>query len=216
MAAIDTYVPELTAPPVATAPVDMVIDRVLPTFDVTRIEHRVVDAPLPRTWQALRDLDLLKVHTPVMDAAFFVRGLPERIGRLLGRDVPDPIDLGELKLVGDGSGLPGWVILGEVPQREIAFGAVGRFWDGTIHWLTVPAEGFADFDDPGWGRIAANLSLRPYGERRTLLSYEARTATTDPDSRRRFSRYWLVVEPFVGHIMRAVLATVARDAEVYD
>lgn len=214
MAAVDTYTPELTAPPAASSH-EMVIDRVLPRFDVTRIEHLVVDATVPRTWAAVRTLDLLEVHTPLMDAALFVRGMPERVGRLLGRDVPAPLDLEELRLVGDGDDLPGWVILGEVPEREIAFGAVGRFWGGTIRWLTVPASGFAGFDVPGWGKIAANLSLRPYGADRTLLSYEARTMTTDEDSRRRLARYWMVVEPFVGHIMRATLGTIARDAEIY-
>lgn len=174
----------------------------------------VVEATLPCTWSAVRELDLLEVHTPLVDAALFVRALPERIGRLLGRDVPAPIDLEELRL-SDGDGLPGWVMLGEVPQREIAFGAVGRFCDGTINWLTVPASEFAAFEAPGWVRFAANLSMRPYGAGRTLLSYEARALATDEDSRRRFARRWMVVEPFVGHIMRATLGTVARDTEMY-
>jgi len=75
---------------------------------------------------------------------------------------------------------------------------------------------FAAFEEPGWGRIAANFTLRPYGRRRTLVSYEARTATGDPDAARRFARYWRLVRPFVGHIMRATLATLRRDAEPGD
>lgn len=207
-----THPPELTPDPPAQ-PATMIIDRQLPRFDVTRIEHRVVDATLPRTWDAIRDLDLMEIHTPLMDAAVFARGLPERVARLLGRDVPPPVELKELRLFGEDAGMPGWVILGEIPRREVAFGAVGRFWSGSIHWLTVPASEFATFTEPGWGKIAANLSLRPYGEGRTLLTYEARTATTDERSRRRFARYWMLVEPFVGHIMRATLVTIARGAE---
>ncbi len=65
----------------------------------------------------------------------------------------------------------------------------------------TPAR-FAAFAEPGWGRIAANFSVRHYGTPRTLISYEARTATGDPQSARRFGRYWIVVRPFVRSIMR--------------
>ena len=115
-----------------------------------------------------------------------------------------------------GPPVDGWLPLGEVAEHEIAIGAVGRFWQPAIEWYDVSAmtpERFAAFDEPGWGRIAASLSLRPYGTRRTLLSYEARTALGDPGSARRFARYWLFVRPFARHIMRAALATVAADAE---
>jgi hypothetical protein len=117
----------------------------------------------------------------------------------------------------DGEGvLPGWLGLGEDAPREIAFGAIGKFWQLDISWLEpVPAtpEEFTAFDDPGWGKIAANFSVRPYGGGRSLLSYEARTAVTDAESRTKFARYWKVVSPFVGVIMRATLLTVKADAE---
>ena len=117
---------------------------------------------------------------------------------------------------GQGGDLPGWMGLGEDPPREIAFGAIGKYWQLDITWLDpVPktAEEFAAFDEPGWGKIAANLSVRPYGEGRSLLSYEARTAMTDVDSRTKFGRYWTVVSPFVGVIMRATLQSVKVYAE---
>jgi hypothetical protein len=62
-------------------------------------------------------------------------------------------------------------------------------------------------------RIAASSSLRPYGTLRTLASYEARTATGDPESARRFAHYWLLVQPFVRYIMRAALDTLRLGAE---
>jgi hypothetical protein len=51
-----------------------------------------------------------------------------------------------------------------------------------------------------------------YGSHRTLVSYEARTAATDPASRRAFLRYWRVVSPGVGVVMRSLLRVVAREA----
>jgi hypothetical protein len=193
----------------------MLLDRYLPTFDVTIIEHLVVDADVRTTWTALQDLDLVTVHTPLMDAAMFARGLPAKIASVLGRDVPPQPAPPELKIGATGPAMDGWLSLGQIREREVAFAAVGRFWQPEIEWYDTTAmtpEEFADFHVPGWGRIGVNFSLRPYGETRTLVSYEARTVTPDPMTARRFRRYWTLVRPFVGHIMRATLATLARAA----
>jgi hypothetical protein len=185
----------------------LLIDDALPRFDVTRREHLVVDADVPTTWAALLATDLMDVHTPLLDAAFWVRGLPARLRS--GQPAPVPPSL---RLDGDVP-LEGWLALGRREGRELALGAVGRFWQADITWRTLAdAAEFAAFEEPGWGRIAAGFSLRPYGTARTLVSYEARTAVPDESSRRRFVRYWELVEPFVGHIMRATLRTVAADA----
>jgi hypothetical protein len=101
-----------------------------------------------------------------------------------------------------------------VPDREIVFGAVGVFWTPTIEWnLAVAPETFAEFDEPGWGKIACNYSALRYGTHRTLLTYECRTRTTDDASRRRFNRYWWVIRPFVRHIMQATVETIASRAQ---
>ncbi|GAY13516.1 hypothetical protein [Mycobacterium sp. shizuoka-1] len=104
-------------------------------------------------------------------------------------------------------------MLGERDGAEIAFGAVGRFWQPVIEWRSVDPTTFRGFDEPGWGKIAANFSVRPYGPGATLLSYECRTATTDPRSRRRFARYWWLIRPFVAHILRATLRQIKANAE---
>lgn len=188
----------------------MLIDRFLPRFDVTLIEHLVVDADIDATWQAVHDLDLMRVHTPLMDAAMFVRGAPATVARWFGKGKPvEPPR--ELKVFAAGAELPGWLFLGERARREVLLGAIGRFWRPNIEWYDVTdltPEQFAAFTEPGWGRIAAGISLHPYGAARTLVSYEARTATADAASARQFSRYWRLVRPFVGVVMRATLAAV--------
>jgi hypothetical protein len=45
------------------------------------------------------------------------------------------------------------------------------------------------------------------------ITYEARTATTDESSRRRFRRYWTLIGPFAGYLMGTVLDTVTADLE---
>jgi hypothetical protein len=191
----------------ASAPDSLIIDRCMPQFDVRIVEHLLVDAARRDTWDALCALDLMQVHSPLLDAAFWVRGLP---ARLRGREVPPPatLRLGDA----DDSPLRGWVSLGIAPPHEIALGAVGRFWTPSIEWHPVPADEFASFAEPGWGRIGVSFSLRDYGERRTLASYECRTAVPDDPSERAFLRYWALVRPFVGHVMRVTLQSLATHA----
>jgi len=146
----------------------------------------------------------MTIRAPLLDAAMWVRGLPVRLGR---RSVPP---LAQLYLA-QGVGLPGWLSLGEQAGRELAFGAVGKFWKLTIEWRDVPEADFAAFADPGWGKIACNFTIQPSGGG-TLLTYECPTATTDPVSRRRFARYWWLIRPFAAYIMRAALRTIGAHA----
>ncbi len=183
----------------------MIIDSELPAFDVTIAEHVVVGADPDTTLSAARALDFTTIRTPLVIAAMWARGLPDRIRNRR----PEPA---RRMILGEGDGLPGWVMLGS-SDTEIAFGAVGRFWKSSIEWHDVAPDLFAGFADPGWGKIACNFSVRPYGSTRTLLSYECRTTTTDPESRRKFANYWFAIKPFVGHIMRATLRTIAESAE---
>ncbi len=190
----------------AEAGIGLVIDAMLPEFDVTVAVHRIVDAPVGPTWDALCALDLVRVHSPLIDAAFWARGLPARL-RGTPAVPPPPLVLGA---AGEET-LPGWLQLGRTEGHEIALGAVGRFWTPAIEWRDVTREEFHSFADRGWGKIAVSFSVRPYGETRSLATYECRTATTDPASRRAFARYWALIHAFVAHLMRATLATLQDD-----
>lgn len=186
----------------------LLLDHYVATPDTRVAAHLIVDATPDTTFAAARELDLLEIHTPLLDASFWVRGLPAKI---LRRPEPAPPE----KLTLDGNlALPGWMVLDESPGQEIVFGAIGVFWTPTIRWNTgVKPHEFAEFDEPGWGKIACNYSALSYGERRTLLTYECRTVTTDADSRRLFNRYWWLIRPFVEHIMNATVRTIGEHAE---
>lgn len=184
----------------------LVLDSVMPSYDVAITEHVLVRTDPATTYRAAHGLDLLTVHSPLLDAAMWVRQLPSRLS---GRSVPPPPRL----VIGEGVGMPGWLMLGERDGAEIAFGAVGRFWQPVIEWRDVGAAEFRDFAEPGWGKIAANFSIVRCGPTKALLSYECRTATTDSQSRKRFKRYWWLVRPFVAHILRVTLHQIKSDAE---
>jgi hypothetical protein len=106
----------------------------------------------------------------------------------------------------------GWVGLGEEPGLELVFGAVGDFFHGDFDWKAVEPDDLPGFDEPGYGVIVAALTTVPFGDARCVVSYEARTRCTDPESRRKFLRYWRLTSPFIGVVMRAALRTIAERA----
>ena len=103
-----------------------------------------------------------------------------------------------------------WILIDSDPPHEIVFGVVGRFWAGETVWEHSTPESFRTFDTPGFARIAANFSLREYGDGRTLISYECRTAVTSDEARKGFLRYWRPMSPFIGMVLRAQLRLIAR------
>lgn len=192
----------------------LLIDELLPVFDVTVFNHAVVDAGVPVTYQAVRELDLLEVIrvSPVIRLLFAARGVPESLLARVRSHQPVPAP-DTLPLAGSGEGVPGWALLGEEPGRELVVGAIGTFWTPQIEWLEIPPGEFADFDEPGFGKIAWSFSVSPYGEARSLVTNECRTKTTDPESQRRFLRYWRLVRPFASYVMACSLPVVKVHAE---
>jgi len=128
------------------------------------------------------------------------------------RLLPELFAPGERYGKADPDVLEGWLALGEVPARQLVFGAVGKVWPPDIDWKAVPSDALRDFAEPDLAKLAGGFSVRHYGSDRTLLSYEARTKGTD-DARRKFLRYWWLVQRFVGYVMRAALVTVKDLAE---
>jgi hypothetical protein len=178
------------------------LDAHLPRYDVALTEHLVIEAGTDVVLKAAKNFDFMTTKSPLVTALMTARTMPSR---LLGRPVATPQTL---MLAKEEGSLPGWLILGELPDREVVFGAVGTFWKADIAWKDVAADQFATFAEPGWGKIACHLLVRPDGPGRSILSYECRTATTDPVSQARMSRYWWLIRPFVSYVLRAVLRTI--------
>ena len=193
----------------------MLIDRLMPEFDATRIEHRVVAGRVSDAYAAAVGIDFVDAvrQSHALRGLLVLRARTERIASVLRRSGsavtatgPQALRLADLPEQGD------WVRLGEDPPNEIVFGVVGRFWAGEAVREQIDASEFGTFARPGYAKIAGNFSFRAYGEARTLVSYEARTRATDAASQRAFWRYWRVASPFVGRVMRAQLAVVEREA----
>ncbi|MEV4946768.1 hypothetical protein [Streptomyces sp. NPDC053755] len=206
-----------TQPNAAATAYPLLLDAALPEFRFSRVECAVIAAAPDVVYGAARGLDTLSVHSPLFDMVMWARGVPDRVRR---RPVATPpsmrvSDLFEPGAAGDQEGLEvqPWVALGERAGREIAFGAVGKVWKPTIEWRRVEPGDYAGFDEPGWAKMAAAFIVHPYGARRSLLTYEARTACTDPASTTRFGRYWTLVSPGVGIVLRGALRSIRAAAE---
>jgi hypothetical protein len=190
----------------------MLLDSLMPEFDATRIEHRVIEGSLADVYEAAIHADFVDAvrRSRIVGGLFALRAAAERVvATARGLQVVSPTELAlrlaELPEHGD------WVRLGADPPNEFAFGVVGRFWGGETTFEQIDSSAFTSFDSPGYAKIAASLSLRSYGDQRTVLSYEARTHATDEVARRAFLRYWTLVSPGVGVVMRSLLALIAQE-----
>ncbi len=201
------------------------LDALMVDYDRTLREELAVGATPEEVYDAVRSMDFLSVRSPAVTAAFAVRELPGRVMRWVRREGPPPdppaMRLADMfddppAVAADGDDVDdvdAWVGLGEDRPHEIVFGATGAVWKPKIEWRRVEAEDFAGFDEPGYAKIAAAFSTRVLPDGTTSLAYEARTATTDEVAFRRFNRYWRLVRPFVGVVMKAALRTAADFAE---
>jgi hypothetical protein len=199
----------MTTSAIAAGP--LLLDSMLPEFRFTRLESVAVAADLGAVYGAARELDLLSVHSPLFDALMWARGLADRARHRM--PLPPPtMRVADLFDSAAKDEQP-WVGLGEDPGRELAVGAIGKVWKPTIEWLSVTPGDFPAFAEPGWAKIAAAFVVHPYGEHRSLLTYEARTACTDAETTERFARYWALASAGAGLVLRETLRTVRTAAE---
>ena len=195
----------------APAARELLIDTQLPRFDVRGFSAVVVDAMPEVTYHAIRSLDPQQVGqaVPVMQLMGWMRALPARVGpRRHAHAGPAPEALSPEQYE------DAFVPVAEQPGTEFVIGLIGKFSSPSeLEFRRFQPDGFAGFAEPGFGKVAVGFLVLPYGAGRSLLCTETRTATTDPGTARRFRRYWTVIGPFAGYIMRHWLTLAKQHAE---
>lgn len=186
-----------------TSPAEPLLDRFLPVYQARERHAARVAAPAGPTWAAARAFDLHR--------SWLVRALIRSRELLMGargprRTEPRRSFLEEMQALG-------WRILAEEPGRALVMGAVTRPWEADVVFRGLPPDEFAAFAEPGYAKIAWIVAVEPDGPGRSLLRTETRVATTDPESSRRFARYWSLIVPGVRLIRREMLRLVRREAE---
>ena len=191
----------------------LLIDAFLPRYDFAVVHASVLSARPEVCYRAALGVDLLR--DPVIRTLLGIRSLPQRLAdRFARRYGPAPAAAEPTRTFRLSDMVSyGWTVLDEEPNVELVLGQIGRPWKsaGASSGPPVEPAAFADFDRPGFAKIAANLRVEPYGATASILTIETRVALTDPESLRRFSRYWTFIRPFSALIRRAALRLVAAD-----
>jgi len=184
-----------------SGPRDPLLDRFLPNYEVREQHETRVAAPAEVTYDVTRELDLHQ--SGVVRAIFRSREL--LMGSKPGRPQRVESFLSEvLKL--------GWRVLAEEPGHELVMGAVTQPWKADVQFRGLEPDEFTAFSEPGYAKIAWTLSVESTGPVTSIFRTETRVATTDPESRRRFRRYWSLVSPGVLLIRYEMLRQVRREA----
>ncbi len=183
----------------------MMIDSYLPAFDVHERHALAVAAPPGKIFAALHQMDFSR--SPVIRALFALRGLPA-IFRKQRQNQAAALGLNLQGLLKSG-----FILLGEIPEREMVLGLIGKFWTATGCVQKINAQQFHDFNTPGFAKTVWNFSLTPISATQTLLATETRVLCLDETSRRRFRFYWTFVRPFSGWIRREALRCLRHHAE---
>jgi hypothetical protein len=105
----------------------MLLDDLVPEFDTTRVEHRVIEGGQDAVYDAVLAADFMRAwrESAAVRLLFAARGSAERVvSSVRGRPFAEPPAPDALRLV-DLPERGEWVKLGEDAPHEIAFGAVG-------------------------------------------------------------------------------------------
>jgi hypothetical protein len=185
-------------------PPDELLDRFLPNPEVDEYHQIKVRAPAAITLAAAKETDLQA--SPIANAIFWLRAIPT----LLRGEPFRP--QGSRGIVEQTLGL-GWGMLAEEPDREIVIGAYTQPWHERVTFHPLPPEEFAGFDQPGYVKIAWTLGAEPLGPNESLLVTRTRAVATDPQSRRKFRRYWAPMSAGIILIRYAGLPRMRKEAE---
>jgi hypothetical protein len=177
------------------------LDRFLPEFEVGEVHQTRVRAPADLTFSVAQELDMQQ--SPLVKAIFAGREL--LMGGTRSRRQPQSF-LSEVIALG-------WRVLFEEPGRHLVMGAVTQPWKADVQFRGLPPEEFPAFSEPGYAKIAWTLQAEPLSDTASLFRTETRVLTTDPESRRRFRRYWALIAPGVVLIRWEMLRLVRREAE---
>lgn len=176
----------------------------LPDWNYKEQHQALVAAPARRVYQSALELDLAK--SPLTSFLFKLRELPMR---LTSKDWQSP---------GMGSGFDdllelGFLRLAASPPHEFVLGLVGNFWTLSPEIKKLTSQGFKDFAESGYAKVAFNFAVDELKPGLSRLSTETRIQCLGPSAQKAFRAYWLLIRPFSGLTRREMLRLVRKQAE---
>lgn len=188
----------------------MLLDKVLPTYHFYVRRQIEIQSTPGHVFEIFKTLKPAEI--PLFNTLFWIRSIP---GRLLGQ--------GNKYFVNDDSSLVeqglrlGFVILDEVPDKEIVFGAIGQWWKptGATFYRFSSLKEFREFDQPGYARVCGNfyVDTQTRSDGLVLLTHETRVEAADSTAHAKFKLYWRVIYPGVALLRRMLLEAIKVRAE---
>lgn len=146
-----------------------------------------IGASVEQVWDTLHEITLRDM--PATAALLAARALPSAPVRRRRRN-SELMDTPLLTLMRDTR----FTTIHEERPNLLTLGIIGQFWrlSGGADAPWQSREDFLTFDEPGYIKTAFDfvLTAKPHG---TRLTTDTWNVATDPDSARKFLRYWRVV-----------------------
>jgi hypothetical protein len=184
----------------------MLLNEIVPEYDFGEVHEMRLCASPEGAMGAVRLVRLGEM--PLVRLLFAMRSIPAYVTgkRGLPTDARAPLYGQMLDF--------GFVSMGEEPGREVVCGGIGQMFEvsGGRTLDFRDASEFVAFREPGYAKVAMNFSARPL-ESGSELRTETRVVATDAASRRRFGRYWRLIQPGSALIRRNWLGAAKRRAE---
>jgi hypothetical protein len=161
------------------------IQKFLPNPRHTEVHRIFVNAKPEVAWQAARHFDMSEIGW--IKLLFDIRTFPDALSGKRDQRVKPGLGIDEIT-----KSDTGFIILDEIPGREVVIGSVGKFWHLKIPFQHLAAQEFEVFDKPGFGKIAWGIAVDPFLSGSTI-AIELRTSATDHRSWKRLRRYYRII-----------------------
>lgn len=183
----------------------MLIDNFLPTYHFNEVHGITTVASPERIFQAINEVAPGEIA--LLRPMFVLRGLPALLTGKRGRAFEATRPILQQALRG------GFVLLAEVPERELVVGVIGQFWRASGGMLNVAnAQEFLASDKMEHAKSAMNFYVYTRGGV-TKIRTETRISVPDPTTRRKFAAYWRVISPGSALLRIMWLRAIKRRAE---
>ena len=193
----------------------MILDELMPRYDVVERHRTRILAPSATVYAAIREANL--ASAPVTRTLLALRAVPAALLALLRapraalaeyreRRARRGMRLADLERAG-------FRVVAERANDELVLGLLGRFWTprGDLR-ADVTRESFRTGPPAGMALAGWSFSVHPLRDDVTELRTETRVLCA-PDVRRTFRLYWLIVRPGSGLIRHDMLRAIRRRAE---
>ena len=186
----------------------MLIDHFMPVAHFNEVHTIAIDADPARVYAAIKDVSAAEI--PLFRELMTVRALPALLlGRFRPRRSYDRPLLAEVLKTRT------FILLADEPGRELVAGSVGKFWhvSSSMLKLSGPDE-FLLSDPAGYAKSAINFRIgRDRSGGGLRLRTETRIFVPDPQARRKFRAYWLLIKPGSAFLRLMWLLAIKRRAE---